>query len=352
MSRQVVVSGVNTRTLLGTLGETIRRTRPKCVGIASAFVSISGVDHAARLLRAVTTGECRLVAGIDHAVTHPEALYTARREGWDTRLGQASMGIFHPKLIVGCEQFAPNGTIVGLSFVYVGSSNLTDSGLRRNVECGVVAEGEVGITGAAEAFGRFWDDGQVADDSALRNYAAAFADRNRQRSPAELEALLVSDGEPLVGRQPTGRPPRRSAIATPYAAAAWAGLQSFTGEFRFQVEFPRAAGEVIHRLIGRRAGADGTLDVYCTSDGITRPMQYRFYRDNSMFRLNIPNEVPNVDWARTNRDGLALVEVGPRGGAALRLTIHLPGAEANDIISRSVALGTWGRTPTRLYGWF
>jgi hypothetical protein len=81
-------------------------------------------------------------------------------------------------------------------------------------------------------------------------------------------------------------------------------------------------------------------------------MQYRFYPDNSMFRLNVQNDVPGVQWARQHKDGVALVEQGPRGGAPISLRILQPGVEASDIIGRSVALGTWARTPTRLYGWF
>ncbi len=98
--------------------------------------------------------------------------------------------------------------------------------------------------------------------------------------------------------------------------------------------------------------SDGKLDVYCPDDEITRPMQYRFYRDNGMFRFNIPNEVPGVAWARQHQDGLVIVEQGPTGGAALRIRLLKPGAEAGEIVGRSAALGTWGRTPTRAYGWF
>jgi hypothetical protein len=81
-------------------------------------------------------------------------------------------------------------------------------------------------------------------------------------------------------------------------------------------------------------------------------MQYKFYSDNSMFRLNIPNDAPGVEWARANHDGVALLEKGPPGGAPLRLRILKPGAEASEIVGRSAALGTWGKTPTRSYGWY
>jgi hypothetical protein len=128
-------------------------------------------------------------------------------------------------------------------------------------------------------------------------------------------------------------------------------LQSFTGGYAFQVEFPKSAGAVVSRLARRRATASGRLDVLFTNNNQTRNMQFKYY-PNGMFRLNVPNDVPNVQWVREHKDGLALIQRGPAGGAPIRLTIHRPGAESNAIIERSMLLGSWGKTPTRLYGWF
>lgn len=71
-----------------------------------------------------------------------------------------------------------------------------------------------------------------------------------------------------------------------------------------------------------------------------------------MFRLNVPNDVPGVQWARDHKDGLAIVERGLPGGAPLRLRLLKPGADLSEVVGRSAALGTWGRTSTRLYGWY
>ena len=86
--------------------------------------------------------------------------------------------------------------------------------------------------------------------------------------------------------------------------------------------------------------------------GSTREMTYRFYDDNGMFRLNIPNDVDGVTWARADHDGIALVSRGPEGGPALRLKILRPGQEVTEAMARSFALGTWGRTRTLAYGWY
>jgi len=80
-------------------------------------------------------------------------------------------------------------------------------------------------------------------------------------------------------------------------------------------------------------------------------MRYRYYRHNSMFRLNVPNDVPGVTWVRKNRQGITVIKrLGQAGAFSLR--ILRPGAEADEIVQRSFLLGTWGKTLTRAYGWF
>jgi HKD family nuclease len=331
------------------------RERPRVVGIAAAFVSVEGVQRVIEILRRCGNPECRLIAGTDNAVTHPEALYTARDQGWSIRLGRPLVGIFHPKLIVAGQKFSRNGTIRKLCSMYVGSSNLTIGGLSKNVECGLVADAEGCLVSASDAFAELWNSAVPATDAELRHYAARFAEHTRRRTISELTDLGINDSRPVPSKPidlQRQKPPARPALRADFAAAAWAGLQSFTGEYRFQVEFPRNAGKVVSQLIRAHVQADGRIDVYCPDDGNTRSMQYKFYKHNGMFRFNVPNEVPGVAWARAHKDGLAIVEQGPPGGAPLRIRLLKPGADASEIVGRSAALGTWGRTSTRSYGWY
>jgi hypothetical protein len=356
MPQEILASGLGNQHHEDSLQTSLLRARPRVIGIASAFVSVEGVERLLAMLDRCGRPRCRLVAGTDNAITHPEALNIARNAGWLVRLGRGVHGIFHPKIVVAGHSFSADGTIQDLSCIYVGSSNLTGAGFRRNVECGFLAEGQGCLAGASTAYATFWNSANPATEAALRNYAARFAERNRKRPAADLEALGVSDSRIVTAQTPRQlirqRPPRHGAIGVDFVVAAWTGLQSFTGEYRFQIEFPRTAGEVVRRLIGRRILPDGLVDVYCPDDEQTRNMRYRFCADNSMFRLNVPNDLPGVPWARAHRDGVALVEQGPRGGAPICLRILQPGVEASEAIGRSVALGTWGRTSTRLYGWF
>jgi HKD family nuclease len=356
MAQQIVLSGIGATQHGEVLRRSLIREQPEVVGIAAAFVSVSGVQELLGILRRCGQPDCRLVAGTDNAITHPQALYMAREEGWRVRLGrpQKARGIFHPKMVVAGRRFSRAGVIERLCCVYVGSSNLTAGGLKTNVECGLMADAGDCVASASDVFADLWNMAMPATSAELRHYAARFAERARRRSVSELNDLGVNDSRRIPSRSDlrVESAPSGPAISATFAVAAWAGLQSFTGEYRFQVEFPRHAGEVIGRLIRGHAQVGGRLRVYCPDDESTRPMQYRFYADNSMFRLNVPNDVPGVAWARAHHDGLAIVEQGPPGGARLRLRILRPGVDASEIVGRSAALGTWGKTPTRAYGWY
>src|SRR5690554_2646553 len=99
MSQAIVLSGVGTDTHGTRLARTLRRLRPGAIGLVSAFVTLDGLKEFLRIVPRTHACACRLVAGTDHAITHPRALYLALENGWSVRLGKAtdSRGIFHPK---------------------------------------------------------------------------------------------------------------------------------------------------------------------------------------------------------------------------------------------------------------
>ena len=140
----------------------------------------------------------------------------------------------------------------------------------------------------------------------------------------------------------------QKAIGNSAATTAWAGLQSFTGDYDLQVEFPRDAGQVLSRLL-KGIAKGNKADVLC-EDGQKRQFIFRYYTDNGMWRLNVPNATPDVSWVRQHKDGIAVLEVGDDGSVGFR--IIKPGRQLTDIVQRSFALGTWGKTSTRFYGWY
>lgn len=355
MAQEIVLSGIGTQTLQDSLRTSLVSVQPRVIGIAAAFISIEGIRQLIEILRRCGEPTCRLIAGTDNAITHPEALYLARDQGWKIRLARSNRGIFHPKLVVAGQKFSRSGIIQQLCCVYVGSSNLTTGGLSANIECGLIADSEGCLVSASNVFAELWRSASPATEAELRNYSARFAESARRRAVSELADLGINDSRP-VPTEPIElrdqQPPSQPALRPEFALAAWTGLQSFTGEYRFQIEFPRNAGKVISQLISTRVQADGGLDVYCPDDATTRHMLYKFYPHNDMFRLNVPNDVPGVAWAREHKDGLAIVEQGPPGGAPLRIRLLRPGVDAREIVGRSAALGAWGRTSTRAYGWY
>ncbi len=351
MPDKVVLGGVGQAVLCDALEDALQGSQSAALGLASAFVSVKGVQEVAGIVSRCGVQVCRLVAGIDGAITHPEALRLAQEAGWAVRLGISQSGIFHPKLVVAGAAFAQNGTVASPSCAYVGSGNLTHAGLRRNVECCVITTTLASVSQAAAAFRAIWGSAVPLTSEGLKDYAAMFAERSRSRSPEEIDSLGINDGYMLVPMDQlrVSSPPPQGASATTYAARVWAELKVFTGGYALQVEFPKAAGEVLERLIGALP-ADNKVAVAC-EDGQSRQMLFRYYDDNNMYRLNVPNSTPGVAWARLNKSGLALVERGPEGGSPIRVRLLRPGAEMDDTIARSAALGTWGRTRRRLYGW-
>src|SRR5690606_4878901 len=144
-------------------------------------------------------------------------------------------------------------------------------------------------------FKRLWGLGEMLTGEAVEAYEIEFAARNRKRPAKDLEVLGVADeatvevADSAELRQRRAPQTRERSIATAAAAAAWTGLESFTGEYRFQIEFPRDAGEVLRRMLEPVGGT--VVRVLC-DDGQVREMRYRYYEDNAMFRLNVPNDTP------------------------------------------------------------
>ena len=274
--------------------------------------------------------------------------------GWNVRVVDKLKGTFHPKLYVGGTGFGGPAGVANLSLAITGSPNISRNGFLRNGECVFWSVAPHVRKSAGRAWRECWRAGVPATAARLDAYERVFARRNRFRKALDLVALgVVDDLPPQINGVPKKgvTPPKKElkAISDSAASVAWAGLQSFTGEYNLQVEFPKEAGLVLQRIFS--GVAQGAVVPILCADGQTRTFKYRFYGDNGMFRLNIPNAAPLVDWAREHKDGIALVEFDDAGGG-LYSEILRPGERMLDIVGRSLALGTWGRTPTRLYGWY
>lgn len=321
----------------------VESAEPTVLGVASAFASVFGVRELERVLTG-TGAAVRLVAGIDGYITHPNALQVAREIGWAVRLASSHpTGIFHPKLIVGGASFGPQGDVLDPSCFYVGSGNLTYSGFNTNVECGIASEHPTTSSKVAHVFRKYWSASAPLTDATLDIYSQKFGERNRARNTEDLE--LFAGHDPPMAKEPT------PAFLTPFARVTWAGCQSFTGEYTLQIEFPRDAGRVLDQMV-ERIGRGSQVSIFCADDGELRQANYAYYPQNGMYRLNVPNDVPGVDWVRSHREGALLVSLTSDSDAYLTVRVVRDDSECQAIEKRSQLLGTLGRTSTRAYGWY
>ena len=355
MPSRFIISGAEEKDLEAYVSKVVISTGSTALGLAVAYVSVYGAEFLRKLVARGRIENVRLVSEIGDAITHPKALKGRLDDGWEIRVVKSDAGIFHPKLIVGGSEYSADDLLRETRFATVGSANLTRGGLKGNVECSLITTTDGDLPAASRAFRALWQKGEMLSRALLATYEKEFATRNRGRSARDLKTLGVADEVNLVAgavdlRQHNAPKKSQRSIDTTAAAAAWAGLESFTGEYRFQIEFPRDAGEVLGQIIAA-IGAGPEIDVLC-DDGEVRKMRFRYYPDNAMFRLNVPNDTPGIEWARENKTGIALVSTSDTAAAPLRLEVLRPGIEANDVIGRSAGLGTWGKTRTRLYGWF
>ena len=266
-------NGVTTTGIKGNTYETlfrrqIKRTKPPAVGMAVAYVSQSGFNLVNRILHEGGVKEVRLVTDTKDRVTHPKALQRAVDSGWNVRVVDDLTGTFHPKLYVGGAGFGGPAGVADLSLAIMGSPNMSRNGFRRNGECVFWSVTPHAVKSAGRAWRDCWRAGVPATAAKLFEYERAFALRNRFRKPQDLVALGVVDDLPAqVDGLPkkSTKPPKTElkAISETAASVAWAGLQSFTGEYTLQVEFPErsGAGTAAHRR-GSRA-RPGRPDTVC-----------------------------------------------------------------------------------------
>ena len=354
MTGSVITTGITGNTYKALFRKQILHVKPPVFGMAVAYVSSSGFNLVKKILEEGEVGEVRLVTDTKDGVTHPKALQSAVDSGWDVRVVDTLAGTFHPKLYVGAASFHDSEGVSGLSLAITGSPNLSHGGFVANGECAFWSMPPPSSEAVAKAWLDCWNLGLPLTKTRLKAYEKYFALRNKNRKPEDLVVLGVADSIPetVKGKPKKGvSPPKteQKTISEAVASVAWAGLQSFTGEYNLQLEFPKEAGLVLRRVFGKPS-KDGTIDILCV-DGVVRTFKYKYYDHNGMFRLNIPNSTPLVDWARASKAGIGYVEHDEDSGG-LYFEIVQPSQAMMDIVDRSLALGTWGKTTTRLYGWY
>jgi HKD family nuclease len=334
----------------GTLDTHFAREFRRLVGaeysVAVAFLTEPGYQRIKKFPR-FQTRSARLVVGLGNYVTSPSAIRAAIRDGTSIRLvATTALGIFHPKLYVVCHDASPQA-------LYVGSANGTTAAFTGNTELGYFTTLASDCAEALALFDDWYANLQPPTTNEIDEYAREYTRVNNKRlrsfddvaTLADL-AIVAPNEIDEAGTVSRDRPvPTTRLLDAQDARTAWTSLQSFTGEYALQVEIPAPAAAVLTRLgLPER----GRIPFRC-EDKVVREMTYGYYGDNGMFRINIPNDVPNAATVRETREGILLI-TRARGGLLLRLVIDP--SEIRRYVERSVAYGSWGRTRTRTYGWF
>lgn len=314
-----------------------------------AYVSIYGAEFLRDLAKQTKLSAIALIADTRDGVTHPAALQLALDAGWSTRVVNRAQGTFHPKVFMGTPDKSAVPPI-DVHMLILGSNNLSRGGLERNVEASARFVHDKSISSAAKMAGSMWTLGVDLTPKLLKDYEQFFQTVNRTRSIRDMKALGISDEPDLSARQGVSRTrskPKPS-FSPGAAKAVWVGLETQTGERRFQPEIPKKAAAILRTIVG---DPPVTFDALC-ADGTIRPVLFEYYSSNDMHRLNVPNDVPGVDDARTRLTGIALVERDDAASPPLSIAVIIDAGDVERVEERSVVLGTWDATPTRFYGWY
>jgi len=345
MSEGVILCSPKLGVAAALLAEAVGATSARALAIASAYWTVAGAEFVLKLQKAHKLRQMGAVVGLSGEVTHPNAIRILHDSGVEVRFATHAGGVFHPKLLIAGESLANGTGELGCPVVgYLGSANFTGGGLYRNVEACYISSEASFLHTVANCFRITWHDAMEYSDARLHEYERKFSAAMRLRSALDLEVLGVADPPGAVGVK------KVPAIFAEACSTVWVGLQSFTGEHTFQVEFPVRAGEALRQMLG---GAGGEVEIGC-ADGQIRKMKYAYYDDNSMYRLNVPNDVPLVEWAREHKSGALVVSRSTSEMAGEeRLTAEIVrGRREGEVRAKSKTLGTLGSTRVRQYGWF
>jgi HKD family nuclease len=337
MSESFFITPGNIR-LLDRIQELIESCEATTLSVASAFVTMGGVESFQKLVEAVEIRDVKLIAGTSLCITHPESLRLARKLEWAVKIPTYDAGLFHPKFIIGSNEKNEEGIL------YIGSANLTRLALHTNLEsCWV---GMCNLSKPLNSFEKLWSAGIEATEEVINNYALKYAVENSKRTSEHIDTIYGGEVD-LEAREDHSS----SGISVQYATAVWVELRSFTGDYTLQAEFPSGVATVLQEFVSGQLDASERIDMLC-EDGQLRNLLLRFYSDNWMYRINITNKVPNVQWVRDNHNGIVLVERNLNSVLPLRIRIVTERKEVNEVIHRSLALNSLFTTATRKYGWY
>jgi HKD family nuclease len=343
-------------TLSGVLESFSNSTHWNDIRVAVAYASVAGLFNLLDVLKARTRGQytSRWLFGLDDYLTQPGVLRICLSiHGAELRTARLSDEgrRFHPKLLIVSQDRTHSLTCVG-------SSNLTLGGMSKN--CEAYASITSDSAPETELFFRSWDDiWQIGSPTTEEDIDAYEAEYNERASE-------LPDGDELPDEEPPDEPEAGQetriltndspALDPSLARTCWIEVGKNTAMGR-ELEF-KAEQALFFGL--SPSGGPPQNRFFLVSSGALLNLRLK-YQENAMWRLQMNNEIPEVEVGLRPRDPLTrqlgrspLVAVFTRGGTRdtyiLRF-IRDDSAEYVALRRQSVRTGTFGSTSARRYGW-
>lgn len=304
--------------------------------IAVAYATIEGVHLLQRIL-ANRSGhlEVSLIVGLDGFVTQPQAIRTLQQL-YKTEckfiLTTEANSIFHAK---GFFFESSSGDYVG---AFVGSANLTGSGLGRNTELGILtrchgAQAQQMKSVWDSWWSTIWAEASFLSEPEVQAYETNFGRRQRE----------LLHGDRVVTAQSL------SDLATPVAGDAssakslWLDAGSITGGAGNQLELMRP----VVSYFGDFSNVETRrIELQMEAQRWTNNV-VRYYPNSGMWRINIEAEL--VRSIGGLRDKTVFFERQRPDAYQVRTLDY---AETKAIRELSEEMGSVGETSTREYGWY
>ena len=334
-SRGLELIGKSSKSFENILIELIESTKPSMIGIAVAYVSTYGFFKLKSILDEYSIKNVVLLTCTKDYVTEPEALSYALESKWSVRVLNPTEGIFHAKIYIGAQSTNVK-SMKELSMLMVGSSNLSKNGMYINTECMYWTKSKKELQTYKEIWLKCIKRSTKLTTKELEQYITHYEEHNKDLSGEQKRRLGLQEALDS-GENPDLK----------NAKVSWVGLETITGEYQFQLEFPRESGLALQRLFDK-VSKDNVAQIFYEGEG-SFEFTLRVYQNNQK-RLGCKPSVPMVEWIRENKRGIMKIEY--------RASLHrlyykvlTDEKEIAHLIKETEQLGNLDHTSTRKCGW-
>lgn len=322
----------------------VKKNKYDCFSTAVAYATIAGV----RLITEIFENNNNIftsqwVLGLDDYFTQPSAIDLIKTfQNSQLRITSSEYNghKFHAKLY-----YFRNSNNLFLPALMLGSANLTRKAFTKNIELVTLysSENKAESIKLESIWKQFWKLGENISNDELENYRIKFKE-NMERSQIPNDKEIGDKKEILMSDS--------SLVDPALANLCWIEVGKITGFQHEQLEI-KAEQAIFFGL--KKKGGQGSIINIVTSNGNSVSVPFK-YRNNAMWRLNLPNEIPEVknDLRPKGKRSLLVAVFTKKGmhGPVKLEFIARNSKRFKDIENKSNLLGTIGKTSSRLYGWY